>query len=118
MRGSNRFRGFSDSIVGAVVSGVLLGTGSFFLKITMSGVISRMLIFSPIAWIALILMTTGFLFMQKSLQGYVSKAIPIINGFFIFVSVMLAFFFLGEAISALKWLGIFLVLAGVFGLLK
>lgn len=116
MRGFDISRNLADSTVLAVLSGILLGTSAFFLKITMSGELSRAVIFSPFAWLALLLAIIGFLLMQKSFQGYVSKAIPIINGFMIIFSVALAFVFLGESIPVIKWFGILLVLAGIFGM--
>ena len=118
MRGSDRNRYLSDSIVLAILSGILLGLAGFCLKIVMSGELSMAIIFSPYAWIALLLAVGGFLLMQKSFQGYVSRAIPIINGFLIIVSVALAYVFLGETLSGIKMLGTFFVLIGVFGLVS
>jgi drug/metabolite transporter (DMT)-like permease len=117
LRGSDNRRGFSDNIVISVAAGFLLGVAAFFAKLTMSD-ISVLIIISPTAWIALIFAGAGFLLMQKALQGYVSKIIPIITGVSILVSVGLAFVFLGDMISYAKGLGIFLVLVGVFGLVK
>jgi transporter family protein len=101
----------------AVIAGLLLGFAAFFLKLVMSE-FSIAIIYSSFAWITLIFAVAGFLLMQKSLQGYISRIIPIITGVTILVSLMLAFVFLGENISYISFLGIFLVLAGVFGLAK
>jgi drug/metabolite transporter (DMT)-like permease len=100
----------------AVIAGLLLGLGAFFLKLTLSGGISMDVIYSPYAWVTLVLSISGFLLMQKALQNYVSVVIPMITGVVILVSVFLAFVFLAEDISAIKWLGIALILIGVFGL--
>jgi len=118
MRSSDYHRSFSNNIITALLAGLLLGLAAFFLKIVMSGEISREIIYSPVAWFTLLLAASGFLMMQSALQGYVSKIIPIITGNSILVSVVLASIFLGELISILKWIGILLVLIGVFGLVE
>lgn len=118
LRSSDSNRGFSDNTMKAVIAGLLLGLAAFFLKLVMSERIFMTVLYSPFAWTTLILAVAGFLLMQKSLQGYVSRIIPIITGVTILVSLMLAFVFLGEKISYISFLGIFLVLAGVFGLAK
>jgi drug/metabolite transporter (DMT)-like permease len=100
----------------AVIAGLLLGLGAFFLKLTLSGGISMNIIYSPYAWVTALLAVVGFLLMQKALQSYVSIVMPLITGVVIFVSVFLAAVFLAEDISAIKWLGIALILVGVFGL--
>jgi len=115
LRGYDNNRGFSNNIVVATVAGFLLGIAALFAKLAMAEV-SLLIIISPTAWIALLLAIAGFLLMQFALQGYVSKIIPIITGVSILISVITAYIFLAEAISDIKWLGIFLVLAGVFGL--
>lgn len=117
LRGSDTRRGFSNNTI-TVISGLLLGIATFFLKIVMSEKISMEIIYLPTAWITLILAILGFLLMQKALQSYVSVVIPVITGVVIMVSVLLAFVFLSEAISYLKLLGIFSILIGVFGLAK
>jgi uncharacterized membrane protein len=99
----------------AIAAGFLLGIAALFAKLAMSEV-SLLIIISPIAWMALLLAVAGFLLMQFALQGYVSKIMPIITGVSIIVAIVLAFIFLTETIAYVKWLGIFLVLAGVFGL--
>jgi drug/metabolite transporter (DMT)-like permease len=102
--------------VTAVLAGLLLGVGAFFLKLVMNEGISMNIIYSPYAWITAVLAVSGFLLMQKALQNYVSVVIPMITGVVILVSVLLAYVFLAEAIAAIKWLGIALILIGVFGL--
>ncbi len=115
MRGNDNRRGFSNNIIVAIAAGFLLGIAALFAKLAMSEV-SLLIIISPIAWMALLLAAAGFLLMQFALQGYVSKIMPIITGVSIIVAIVLAFIFLNETIAYVKWLGIFLVLAGVFGL--
>lgn len=98
-----------------MLAGLSLGLAAFFLKLAMSGDI-YMLIYSWNAWIAAIFSVTGFLLMQLALRGYVTVAIPTITGVSILISIVLSCAFLGETIHYLKWAGILLVLAGVFGL--
>ena len=70
-------------------------------------------------WLAGILGLGGFLFMQKALHhGHVSVVTPVIGGISIALPVVMAFLFLGETVSAMKWLGIALIVGGVIGLGK
>jgi len=116
MRVSDRGRSNINHNMIAVVAGLLLGLAAFFLKLVMNEGISINIVYSPFAWITAVLAIAGFLLMQKALQSYVSVVIPMMTGIVILVSVLLAFLFLAESISFLKWLGIALILIGVFGL--
>ena len=116
MRVFDRDRSNLNHTIASVFAGLLLGLGAFFLKLVMNEGISINIIYSPYAWITAILAISGFLLMQRALQSYVSVVIPMITGVVILVSVLLAFVFLAEAISSMKWFGIILILIGVFGL--
>lgn len=106
-------------IVLALLSGFLLGLGAFFLKISMSYLsLSSMLsiLLVPELWVSGILLITGFYFLQMALHsGFISIVMPVSIGTSIIIPAVLAFLFLNESISILKWAGIIFILFGVFG---
>jgi drug/metabolite transporter (DMT)-like permease len=105
-------------------SGILLGLAAFMLKVGMSGIILDSwfivsALHSEALWIAAIFGIIGFLLMQRALHlEKVSIVTPTIGGVSIIIPVLLAYTFLGEAMSTMKWVGVVLVLIGVAGLGK
>ena len=107
-----------------LAGGVLIGLAGFLLKagvLELSLGLSAILgiILNPLLWLAGIMGLAGFLLMQKSLHGEkVAIVAPMIGGISIILPVVLAWLFLAETVSGLKWAGIVLILIGVAGLGK
>lgn len=122
--GASRRHFSSVVILEMFAGGVLIGLAGFALKAGVSELALDMsailgIILTPILWIAAIIGLAGFLLMQKSLHGEkVSIVAPMIGGVSIILPVLLAYFFLGDIISELKWVGIILILVGVTALGK
>jgi len=111
-------------VVSSLASGLLYGLMAFFLKVSLTGFSFTgpgLLAFvsNPVAWLTGIIALAGFLLMQKALHGgNVTIVVPVIGGISIVVPVLLAFAFLGEAVTALKAIGIVLIIVGTTGLGK
>lgn len=74
---------------------------------------------SPFMWFLAVLSIAAFLIMQKALHGsHVSIVSPMVGGISIVLPVIMAWLWLGESVSPLKWAGIILVLVGTVGLGK
>ena len=123
-RRSNGVRSNHNWLIVALVSGILYGLMAYFLKISLEGFglsAAGMLIFlsNPYTWLTGLIALSGFLLMQKALyEGHVTLVTPIIGGVSIIIPVVLAFLFLGEVISQIKWIGLILILIGTAGLGK
>ena len=125
VRGDTSRRYFSSVVILEMLAGgVLIGLAGFVLKAGVSDLslgTSAILgiILNPILWVAGIMGLIGFVLMQKSLHGEkVAIVAPMIGGVSIILPVLLAWLFLADAISGLKWAGIILILIGVLGLGK
>jgi len=110
-------------LLNAVVAGVLLGGTTFIGKIVLfEGITVELsfflgLILNPLVWLAAVTGIGGFLLFQRTLhQGRVSLVPSIVGGFAVVVPVLLALFFLGEAISLFKGIGIALIVVATLGL--
>ena len=104
-------------------SGVLLGLAGFALKAGVAELSLDALLpgifLNPFLWAAGVMGLGGFLLMQKALHGErMTIVTPVIGGVSIALPVILAYFFLAESISPIKWAGIVLILAGVAGMGK
>ena len=114
----------SRVILEMLAGGVLIGLAGFVLKagvaeLSLDASAILGIILNPLLWAAGIMGLAGFLLMQKSLHGEkVAIVAPMIGGISIILPVLLAYFFLAEAVSMLKWAGIVLILVGVAGLGK
>jgi multidrug transporter EmrE-like cation transporter len=100
-----------------------MGLVAYWLKTGLAGMAVESLVISvvasPFMWFLAILSIAAFLIMQKALHSHhVSLVSPMIGGISITLPVLLAFFWLGESISVIKWVGIALVLIGTAGLGK
>lgn len=107
-----------------LAAGILMGLAAFGLKFgvaefSLTPTFLLDVLSSPIIWAFGIISIIGFLLMQKSLHGErVAIVAPMIGGISIALPVLLAWLFLAELISPLKWAGIVLILVGVAGLGK
>lgn len=107
-----------------VLAGALIGLAGFLLKagvadlsLGLSAILGILL--NPILWVAGVVAIAGFLLMQKALHmERVAIVSPMVGGVSIVLPVLLAWVFLGEIVSDLKWIGIVLILIGVAGLGK
>lgn len=102
------------------VAGILIGLAGFFLKSSLLDITNVAgFLLHPVSWVAGILGLAGFMVMQKALHGgHVSVVTPVMAGISIALPVVLAYLFLGEAVSMLKWAGVILIVVGVLGLGK
>jgi drug/metabolite transporter (DMT)-like permease len=113
------------SVLGyASLSGILIGLASFILKVVLVTInldifLILNLIINPVIWLAAALGIAGFILFQKSIhRGKISVAAPILVGFTIVTSVILAVIFLQETIFAVKIAGIIIILVGILFLAK
>jgi uncharacterized membrane protein len=98
-----------------ILSGIIFGIGALFVKLAISQADFFAIITYPISWLAVIFAIVGFVFMQKAMhEEYVSIIVPMVTGIVTLISVMLAFVFLNETITATRWIGVLLILVGSF----
>ncbi|HLD77771.1 MAG TPA: hypothetical protein VJB16_01955 [archaeon] len=107
----------------AIIIGIVMGFGAFFLRIALSSGFSPAalpaLLASPLAWAGALFSVVGFLGMQKALSaGNASVVMPLLGGLSVLVPVALGLAFLGEAVGALKAAGIVLILVGTAGIAR
>ncbi|MEM7819417.1 MAG: hypothetical protein QXD48_01150 [Candidatus Aenigmatarchaeota archaeon] len=96
-------------------SGIIFGFGALFVKLAITQTDILKIILCPISWLALIFAISGFVLMQKTMHDeYVSIVVPTVTGIATMISVFFAFIFLSESISTIRWIGIFLILIGIF----
>jgi multidrug transporter EmrE-like cation transporter len=107
-----------------LAAGFMMGLAAYGLKAGLAGkAVDSYFILSvltdPFMWMVGILSILAFLLMQRALHGsHVSIVSPMIGGIAIVLPVLMAYFWLGEAVSIIKWAGILLVLLGTAGLGK
>ncbi len=107
-----------------LAAGLMMGLAAYGLKvvlvrITMDAYFMLSVITTPEMWLIGIMSILAFLLMQRALHGsHVSIVSPMIGGIAIILPVLMAYFWLGESVSMLKWAGIVLVLLGTAGLGK
>ena len=98
------------------IAGILIGLGAFGLKfgvaeISLTPTFLLDVLSNPLIWVVGIISLVGFLLMQKSLHGEkVAIVAPMIGGISIILPGVLAWLFLGDVISTIKWAGIVLIL--------
>ncbi len=110
----------NNSIVCAVLAGILLGFAAFSLKTTLYDIDSlTAFLTSPFVWATGVIGLSGFLVYQKALsKSYVTTAIPLVTGITIILPAVLAAWFLNDVVTITKLSGIALILAGIAGVVK
>jgi len=104
------------------LSGILVGTGSFFIKIALESIEINIqmllnLLLNPFTWLAVIFATLGFVLLQRSMHSTaVSLTIPIMGGVGIVFPIILSVIFLSETLTTLHIIGIVLIITGTFSL--
>ncbi len=107
-----------------LAAGFMMGLAAYAMKvvlgyIAMDSYFILSVITTPEMWMIGIMSALAFLLMQRALHGaHVSIVSPMIGGIAIILPVLMAFFWLGEVVSIIKWVGIILVLLGTAGLGK
>ena len=107
-----------------LAAGFMMGLAAYAMKVVLAYVpmdsyFILSVITTPEMWLIGIMSILAFLLMQRSLHGaHVSIVSPMIGGIAIILPVLMAYFWLGESVSAIKWAGIILVLVGTAGLGK
>lgn len=105
-----------------LAAGFMMGLAAYGLKAVLQGIqmdayFVLSVVSSPYMWLIAAISILAFLLMQKALHGsHVSIVSPMMGGIAIVLPVLMAYFWLGESISAIKWVGIALVLVGTAGL--
>ena len=107
-----------------LAAGFMMGLAAYALKVVlayipMDAYFVLSVLSTPEMWMIGMLSILAFLLMQRALHGaHVSIVSPMIGGIAIILPVLMAYFWLGEAVSLMKWAGIILVLIGTAGLGK
>ena len=123
-RGSRSRDNSGSPILEMLAAGFMMGLAAYAMKvvlgyIAMDSYFILSVITTPEMWMIGIMSALAFLLMQRALHGtHVSVVSPMIGGIAIILPVLMAFFWLGEAVSIIKWVGIILVLLGTAGLGK
>jgi uncharacterized membrane protein len=73
----------------------------------------------PWSWLALAFGAAGFIYLQKALfSERVAYVVPTVSALSIVTPVVISSVILGEYVSLLRWIGLWLILVGVIGISK
>ena len=117
----------NKAIVYAMIAAVFASVGQIFYKFAANvgmdsyypTTIMSDFILNPYVYIGVLFYGAGFIFMLKALlYGEVTLVYPMMATSFIWVSILSPIIFKTDSMSVTKWIGIFIILLGVYFVAK
>ena len=109
------------AIIYVFIAALFASVGQIFFKFAANNNLIDVMsfIFNPYVYIGVLFYGLGFIFMLKALlYGEVTLVYPMMATSFIWVCLMSPFFFPADSVSLHKWIGIGIILIGVYFVAK